>query len=450
MDEETKKLAAPTKIVQLNAGQELRFENGFADSETVTLKLKAGHAEVFGSELATDPSYTFSGRKVAVYTWHGCSLELGGTPTVDYVADETPMQSYLNVHLALEQLRVAAEEKGEDGPKVMLVGPADVGKTSLAKILLNYAVKQGRKPIFVDIDPNEGSISLPGTVAATAIGRPIDMEEELSASSATTGTSPLTYYYGYPSPLDKPKLFGALVGRLASIVDRKMSESDVKTSGFVMNTPSQFVDVAGYDILTHAIDSFHVNAILVIGHERLYSELTRRYPPSDSGISIVKLAKSGGVVTRDKVYRRRLQMHKIKEYFYGTPKGELSPYSSLVPFSDVAVRRVGEGTLAPSSALPLGSAPLLQETRLVKVDPGDILHHSILAISHAALPDPGSAAAQLTPEEESNVVLATNVAGFVYVSDVDEDKKKMTVLAPNPGRLPRRYMLMAAMKWMET
>ncbi|KAJ3014404.1 hypothetical protein HKX48_005182 [Thoreauomyces humboldtii] len=469
MDVDPPKIAPPTsRTIRLNPGQELRFENNFADSGVVTLKLKSGHAEVFGSELATDPQYAFSGRKVAVYTWHGClplilllfDLHMGGTPTVDYVADETPMQSYINVHLALEQLRLAAEEKGEEGPKVMIVGPADVGKSSLSKILLNYAVKQGRKPVFVDIDPNEGSISLPGTLTAMAIGRPIDMEEELSASSATTGTSPLVYYYGYPSPLDKPKLFSALVTRLAMITKRKLAQPDVKSSGFIMNTPSQFVDVAGYEILTHAIDSFGVNAILVLGHERLYSELTRRYGPA-SGISIVKLAKSGGVVTRDKTYRRHLQMHKIKEYFYGTTKGELSPYSSLVPFADVNIRRVGEGTLAPSSALPLGSERMLQETRLIKVDPGTILMHSVLAMSNAAPPDPPSAStvddptappppAALTPEEESSLVLGTNLSGFVYVSEVDEQKSHLTVLAPNPGRLPRRYMIMATLKWMET
>lgn len=51
------------------------------------------------------------------------------------------------------------------------------------------------------------------------------------------------------------------------------------------------------------------------------------------------------VVTRDKTYRKQLQMQRIKEYFYGTTKGELSPYSSLVNFAEVAVRRVGEGNL---------------------------------------------------------------------------------------------------------
>jgi polyribonucleotide 5'-hydroxyl-kinase len=39
----------------------------------------------------------------------------------------------------------------------MIVGPPDVGKTSLCKNLINYAVKQGGKPLFVDIDTNEVS-----------------------------------------------------------------------------------------------------------------------------------------------------------------------------------------------------------------------------------------------------------------------------------------------------
>ncbi|KAI8822629.1 Pre-mRNA cleavage complex II protein Clp1-domain-containing protein [Fimicolochytrium jonesii] len=433
------------RILELRPGQELRFENDFSPANVITLKLKSGHAEVFGSELATDPVYSFSGRKVAVYTWHGCQLQVGGTPTVEYIADETPMQSYLNVHMALEQMRAAAEASGEEGPRVLIVGPADVGKTSLSKILLNYAVKQGRKPIFVDIDPNEGSISLPGTLTAMAIGKPIDMEEEFSASSIATGTSPLVYYYGYPSPLDKPKLYNTMVQRLATTVRRKLGEADVKASGFIINTPSQFVDVAGYESLSKIIEGFGVNAILVIGHERLYSELRRRCPDG-SGISIVKLAKSGGVVTRDKTFRRHLDMHRIKEYFYGTQKADLSPYSSLVSFSDVAIRKVGEGTLAPSSALPIGSERLIQETRLAIVDPGDILLHSVLALSNASIPDD---AAAVTPEEESAAVLGTNLAGFVYVSMVDEGKAKMTVLAPNPGRLPRKYMIMASLKYRE-
>lgn len=71
---------------------------------------------------------------------------------------------YLNVHAALEQQRVAAEQEGTRGPVTMVVGPGDVGKSTLVRILLNYAVRMGRRPIYVDLDVGQGSISVPGTI----------------------------------------------------------------------------------------------------------------------------------------------------------------------------------------------------------------------------------------------------------------------------------------------
>lgn len=34
----------------------------------------------------------------------------------------------------------------------MVVGPTDIGKSTLCRMLLNYAVRLGRRPIFVDLD----------------------------------------------------------------------------------------------------------------------------------------------------------------------------------------------------------------------------------------------------------------------------------------------------------
>lgn len=46
----------------------------------------------------------------------------------------------------------------------MVVGPADVGKSTLTRILLNYAVRMRRRPILVDLDVGQGHISIPGTI----------------------------------------------------------------------------------------------------------------------------------------------------------------------------------------------------------------------------------------------------------------------------------------------
>ncbi len=41
--------------------------------------------------------------------------------------------------------------------QVMVVGPTDVGKSTMCKQLLNYAVRMGRKPCFVDLDVGQVS-----------------------------------------------------------------------------------------------------------------------------------------------------------------------------------------------------------------------------------------------------------------------------------------------------
>jgi len=40
--------------------------------------------------------------------------------------------------------------------------------------------------------------------------------------------------------------------------------------------------------------------------------------------------------------------------------------------------------------------------------------------------------------------------GFIYVTEVDTAKHKMTVLSPCPGRLPNQYLLVGSFKWMES
>lgn len=71
---------------------------------------------------------------------------------------------YLNAHSALEKIRKVSEQNDTRGPVTMIVGPTDVGKSTLTRILLNYAVRMGRRPIYVDLDVGQGQISVPGTI----------------------------------------------------------------------------------------------------------------------------------------------------------------------------------------------------------------------------------------------------------------------------------------------
>src|SRR5260221_8480653 len=81
------------------------------------------------------------------------------------------MNAYANVPLALEKMRVRAlsaqrgsplpagadQEVDSEPPRVLVLGPENSGKTTVCKILANYAVRagQGWTPMFVNADPSE-------------------------------------------------------------------------------------------------------------------------------------------------------------------------------------------------------------------------------------------------------------------------------------------------------
>lgn len=422
----------------LTKQQELRLEVGV--KENLKLKLVSGTAEVFGCELGRDAWYSFTDQKIAIFTWHGCELIAEGSCTVDYIADETPMSSYINIHLALEGLRSKSAEQGTRGPTVLIVGPKDSGKSTLAKILLSYAIRQGREPMLVALDPNEGSITMPGCLLAIPIKNQLDVEVGFSNLLSVTSEDeavpqPLTYYYGYPSPADNIKLYQIQVERLGDMLRRRLEiDTEVRSSGCIIDTCGLADDV-GFKLHMHTIKALDVDVVMVVGHERLYSDLVRAN--KDSKVTILRLAKSGGVVNRDPVYMRHLQMKRIREYFYGCPGHDLSPSPNIVKFEDVTIFKVGEEVLAPTSALPVGMDRKVNETMLAKVEVGEHLLHAILAVYSADSSDEAA-------------LLHANVHGFVYISEVDMVKRVLTLLMPCPGQLPKSFLLLGSFRWIES
>lgn len=89
------------------------------------------------------------------------------------------MNAYANLHMAFEGMRVRAlhhaqitahpdkatpedideDRKGgpADAPRVLILGPENSGKTTVAKLLINYATRAGQdwNPMLVNVDPSE-------------------------------------------------------------------------------------------------------------------------------------------------------------------------------------------------------------------------------------------------------------------------------------------------------
>lgn len=155
---------------------------------------------------------------------------------------------------------------------------------------------------------------------------------------------------------------------------------------------------------------------------------------SRKGVEVVKLPSSPGAVPRNTDYRRKSRMQRVREYFYG-PKNDMSPHSSSARFDELQVYRVGGAPRAPSSALPIGAEAKQDPLKLTKVQWAPDMVHSVLAVSHA---------------ETVDDVLRTNVAGFIYVTDVDVTKGRVTYMAPCPGPLPGKLLLTGSIKWLES
>ena len=209
---------------------------------------------------------------MAVFTWHGCTIELIGKTDVTYIGKETPMTIYLNCHVALETMREVAE-KGEDrGPITMIVGPCNVGKSTLSRILLNYAARLHWRPIFVDLDVSQGQISIPGTIGSLLVERPASVTEGFSQQA------PLVFHFGHKSPQDNINLYNMIVTKLAKVCEHRLqTNKKARASGVVINTCG-WSRGDGYKLLTNAAKAFEVDVILVLDQERLYYELKNDMP----------------------------------------------------------------------------------------------------------------------------------------------------------------------------
>ena len=288
--------------IELSPGSEWRFEVSFDSNITVTLLPNTnkstpsrrddddspkGTAEIFGTELAPTHPYKFSGAKAAIHTHHGCTLRVTGDQCEsDYIADETPLHQYMNLHFALENLRetaaanlarskavgpglAGASTQVNGGPRVLLLGPQNAGKTSLIKTLSGYATRMDRSPCVVNLDPREGMLALPGSIGAAVMGHGSVMDIEDAAGggwgpSPVVGPSsmpvkmPLVYHYGFERPEECPEIFKPVVTRLALAVNSRIEEDEqVKEAGLLVDMAGSLASSkGGYDIINHVISEF--------------------------------------------------------------------------------------------------------------------------------------------------------------------------------------------------
>lgn len=213
--------------------------------------------------------------------------------------------------------------------------------------------------MLVNIDPAESVYAVPGALSASVVSDILDVEQGWG-SSAITGPvmlhtkQPLVFLYGLEHLQTNLKYYTHAVSRLALGVNARLRDDVLaRTSGIVIDTPAELVtaldgDKNGYATIASMIADFDINVLIVVGQERLYSDMSKRFASKDGGksgtkLAVIKVPKSGGCVDREPAYRRAVQAALINEYFYGSPKQPLSPYTVTVDYSTLCIYRVAEG-----------------------------------------------------------------------------------------------------------
>ena len=436
-----------------------------------------------------------------------------------YTSEETDANvAYVNTHAQLEAMRdealsLAMNPQGGDaaltnvgvgdanngdaeGPRVLIVGPADSGKSSLARLLSSYAIKLSRTPILVDIDATQNMLSVPGTLAALPLtSESIDAESNATSTiiGGTSTSDPLVLWYGSTDLSSHPELYKAQITKLAQAIDARLSaDVDARSSGIIVNT-SGWIEEKGYEYILHAMEVMRINVVLVVGHDRLYSMLgtllKKRKLENEKLMKeeqqqqqdqphelqqqqkklipkLIKLPRSGGVVSRDASFRGTLRSQSIQRYFYGTSKPSTDPASSTttssttkstqqqhqytpslieLPLSTLTIYQLSNISLS-SSMLPVSSKQSTDPIQCTLLPPSSLttsFQQTLLAVCHP------SAVEKYKASGIARDLYLSGVAGFVVVEKVDLERERVGVLCPCGGKLPSDVLLVGDVSWLE-
>lgn len=360
-------------------------------------------------------------------------------------------------------------------------------------------------------------LSIPGTITASTMTIDnISPQSYASSSSILPNTNTLAFWYGSTDLSTNPDLYKSFLDKMGQCIDARLSNGrndnsnnnsnnngnanpqenqliDAKSSGIIVNGCGWIEDM-GYELMKHTIQALHINVVLVMGHDRLYSMLSTNYnkmreQKQNGDVSIhegmaipkvIKLARSGGIVSRDSSFRRVSRSLSMKQYFYGESivspsaytnvaasisasgsmlggagrsNGLSVPTSSLVnqfspalielSFADVTIYKMDNVSLS-ASMLPVSAKQTSEVVQLNQIhDIGITLKHSILAVCH-----PMSVEKYEQSGEPSDLYM-TGVTGFVVVEKVDVNREIISLLSPCSGALASSTLLAADVTWRE-
>ncbi|CCF55828.1 hypothetical protein KAFR_0A03930 [Kazachstania africana CBS 2517] len=402
----------------------------------LAITIKSGIAEVLGTELANDTEYHFQNWKFTVFAVEDVELSWKCTQSLQpkIESNNTASQIY-NLHFALEKVRNSSFY----GPKVLIIGERNSGKTSLCRILSSYTIKfKSYQPLLINLDPNESIFSPPGCLTATPISDLLDPQSPSWGQSMTSGATalhskqPYVENFGMEKISSNKQRYMSNIEQLASAVNKRItSDALVQRSGCIIDSPSldQYDD--NLDDLEQIIQRLNVNMVVIIcDDDGLYQKVNNRVKPI-IGDLMIRLPKLSGVIETDDVYKRSLQRSAIREYFYGNIQTVLSPFTAGVDYNELTI-------WAPRDLTYDTSAGKDEALELLPVTlEASTLQHAIIAITYA------------DKNANKEEVSKASIMGFGLITEVNEKRQKMRILLPVPGRFPHNAAILTSSRYLE-
>jgi polyribonucleotide 5'-hydroxyl-kinase len=156
---------------------------------------------------------------------------------------------------------------------------------------------------------------------------------------------------------------------------------------------------------------------------------------------VIRLDKSGGCVDRSEDYMKALRHAQVREYFFGHGENTLAPSSQTCDFGDLNIFQIVEGMVirrTPTARIDTDSVVTGDESALYRS--GDYDEYDPSNVSSASI------YTRVTPShtDSQDVIRDSSVKGYIYVADVDEVKKKVRLLSPQPGMIPGNAMVLGS------
>ncbi|XP_055329299.1 polyribonucleotide 5'-hydroxyl-kinase Clp1-like [Paramacrobiotus metropolitanus] len=411
----------------------------------IHLWMAQGQAEVFGAELSTDRIYTFlKGSKISIWSWTGCTIMIEGKPKILKTKDSRVTTIHFNFHNCLEQHREVAVKNDVVGPRILVLGNANSGRSVFCRLLLNYAARMRgddrRNPIFVDLDFIQPDLAVPGTIACCQFDRPTDPMFDYYYYRKFV----LPYGYLNTDPETNPnsesnlELLHSQIRKLGAVIEKKFdNDRRARHSGAIINCFS-VVKEYSYSHIFVIAKAFRVNFIVVLGNKWMVDELQNHPSRQDlePDLQVISMPKAQDIVESTQEERRLHREARIRHNIYGHPlrSPKHRPFKHEVEFSDILLCKLGNPAI--------NKALLPENVDLVRVKTAayplqlkevNYLVDHILYITNV--------------DTAEKVASEGSVIGYLLVKGVtaSAQSKKLTLLS-NFETLPKKVLLTSAIQ----